>query len=84
MEMTSLNIDLPEPLKVFVELQAEEGGYATASDYIRALIRDAEHQKTAQALEALLLNGLDRHDFGEMNDAQWESHQQQRRARRPV
>lgn len=82
MEMTSLNIDLPEPLKVFVELEAEASGYATASDYIRALIRDAEHRKTEQALEALLSAGLNPRDNGEMNDADWESYKQQHRTRR--
>lgn len=82
MEMTSLSIDLPEPLKVFVELEAEESGYATASDYIRALIRDAEHRKSEQALEALLSDGLDPDARGAMNDAEWDSHKQQHRAQR--
>lgn len=82
MEMTSLSIDLPEPLKVFVELEAEESGCATASDYIRALIRDAEHRKSEHALDALLSEGLNRRDCGEMSDAEWESHKQHYRARR--
>lgn len=82
MEMTSLSIDLPEPLKVFVELEAEESGYATASDYIRALIRDAEHRKSEQALESLLSEGLHSTDREAMNDAEWESHKQRCRAQR--
>ena len=82
MEMTSLNIDLPEPLKVFVEAEAEESGYATASDYIRALIRDAEQRKSAEAVEALLLEGLDPNDRARMSDAEWEAHKQQYRAQR--
>lgn len=82
MDMTSLNIDLPEPLKVFVELEAEESGYATASDYIRALIREAEHRKSEQAVEALLSEGLNPHDRGQMNDVEWESHKQEHRAQR--
>jgi len=82
MEMASLNVDLPEPLKVFVEIEAEESGYATASDYIRALICEAEHRKSEQAVEALLLDGLDPSDRGEMSDAEWQSRKQQHRAQR--
>lgn len=82
MDTTSLNIDLPEPLKVFVEIEAQEGGYVTASDYIRALIREAEHRKSEQAVESLLLEGLGSTDRGTMNDIEWESHKQQYRAQR--
>ena len=82
MEMTSLSIDLPEPLKVFVEIEAQESGYATASDYVRALIRDAERRKSDEAVESLLFEGLKPHDRGTMNDAEWESYQQRHRAGR--
>ena len=82
MEMTSLNINLPESLKVFVEIEAEESGYATASDYIRALIREAEQRKSEQAVESLLLDGLHPNDRGNMSDAEWEAHKQQHRAQR--
>jgi antitoxin ParD1/3/4 len=58
MDMTSLNISLPEPMKAFVESQIAEGGYSTASEYIRALIREAQKRKADEALEALLLEGL--------------------------
>lgn len=84
MEMISLNVDLPEPLKVFVELEAEESGYATASDYIRALIREAEHRKSEQAMEALLQEGLDPNNRATMNAAEWESHQERHRTERLV
>jgi len=75
MEMTSLNITLPEPLKVLIEIESEEGGYATASDYNRALIREAEQRKSAEAVESLLLEGLDPNDCAAMSDAEWEATQ---------
>lgn len=82
MEMTSLNIDLPEPLKVFVEIEAEESGYETASDYIRALIRDAEQRKSERAIESLLLEDVHASDRGTLTDAEWASHLRQVRADR--
>lgn len=82
MEMTSLNITLPEPLKVFIESEAEAAGYATASDYIRALIREAEQRKSAEAFESLLLEGLDPNDRAAMSDAEWEAHKQHHRDQR--
>lgn len=82
MELTSLHITLPEPLKVFIEMEAEESGYATASDYIRELIREAEQRKSAEALEALLLDGLDPNEKLRMTGAEWESHKQRHRAER--
>jgi antitoxin ParD1/3/4 len=58
MNMTSMNISLPEPLKLFVEEQVNNGGYSTASEYLRELIREAQRRKERQELEAKLLAGL--------------------------
>ena len=58
MDMTSLNISLPEPMKTFVEAQIAKGGYSTASEYIRALIREDQNRRAEEKLEALLLEGL--------------------------
>jgi len=58
--MTSLNISLPEALRQFVDEKVKSGGYGTASEYIRELIRHAQKQEEEQErLEALLLEGLD-------------------------
>jgi antitoxin ParD1/3/4 len=58
MNMTSMNISLPEPMKVFVEEQVNKGGYSTASEYLRELIREAQRRTERQELEAKLLAGL--------------------------
>lgn len=69
--MTSLNISLPEPLRVFIDKQLQIGGYSTASEYIRELLRDAQ-QRTAQArLEALLLEGLESGEATPMTSEDW-------------
>ena len=40
--MTTMNISLPEDMKAFVEAQMTQEGYATASEYLRTLIREAQ------------------------------------------
>jgi antitoxin ParD1/3/4 len=56
--MTTMNISLPDEMKVFVEAQMAQEGYASASEYLRALIRDAQKRRAKQELEAKLLEGL--------------------------
>ena len=58
MSMTSMNISLPEPLKLVVEEQVSQGGYSTASEYLRELIREAQRRQERQELEFKLLAGL--------------------------
>jgi antitoxin ParD1/3/4 len=58
--MTSLNISLPEVLRQFVDQKVKSGGYGTASEYIRELIRqDQKQEEEQERLEGLLLEGLD-------------------------
>jgi antitoxin ParD1/3/4 len=56
--MTTMNISLPDEMKRFVEAQMAQEGYASASEYLRALIRDAQKRHAKQELEAKLLEGL--------------------------
>jgi antitoxin ParD1/3/4 len=65
--MTTMNVSLPEPLKAFVEERVEGGGYQTASEYVRDLIRqDQEKRISAQdKLEQMLLEGLNSLKNGE-------------------
>jgi antitoxin ParD1/3/4 len=56
--MTTMNISLPDEMKSFVEAQMAEEGYATASEYLRALIREAQKRRAKQELESKLLEGL--------------------------
>jgi len=59
--MTTMNVSLPEKLKEYVDGRVEAGGYGTASEYVRDLIRqDLENQRKErnECLDALLLEGL--------------------------
>src|SRR5262245_43761939 len=46
-------------MKRFVEEQVETGNYSTPSEYVRALIRDAQARAEKKALEAKLLAGVE-------------------------
>ncbi len=73
--MTTLQIDLPEPLDSFVALQAAAEGYSTVSEYILALIQQVQQSRERAEREAKLLAGvqaLDRGEGKEMTAADWE------------
>lgn len=71
-DSTTLNISLPKPLKQFVEELTASEGYASASEYIRELIRAARRRRTqSHQLEALLLEGLDSGPGFEVDDTYW-------------
>ena len=56
--MATMNISLPDPMKQWVEGQAETGRYSNASDYVRDLIRrDQERTTKIEAMQALIDEG---------------------------
>jgi antitoxin ParD1/3/4 len=52
--MSTMNISLPESLKIFVDEQVSGRGYGTSSEYVRELIR---RDQDRQRLRGLLLEG---------------------------
>ena len=50
--MTTMSISLTDDMKAFIEAQVVQEGYATASEYLSTLIREAQKRKAKQALEA--------------------------------
>ena len=68
--MTTMNISLPDEMKAFIEAQMAQEGYASASEYLRCLIREAQKRQAKQALDAKLLEGL-QSPASEMTDADW-------------
>lgn len=49
--MTTMNISLPEEMKAFIEAQVARGGYASAGEYLRTLIREEQERRAGQELE---------------------------------
>lgn len=58
--MATMNVSLPDPMKAWVERQAESGRYGNASDYIRDLIRkDQERLAAFDQLQAAITQGIE-------------------------
>ena len=70
--MATMNISVTDEMKAFVEAQLAEEGYATASEYLRALIREAQKRKARRALEAKLLEGLQSGPATPMTQEDWD------------
>lgn len=54
--MKTMNVSLTAPLKAWVQKRIDSGDYASASDYVRDLIRHDQQQRDRQAAltEALI------------------------------
>ena len=74
--MTTLNISLPESMRAFIDEQITQGGYSTASEYIRDLIRQAQKQVAQEKLDSLLLEGLESGKSIEVTDEWWQEKQE--------
>ena len=68
--MTTMNISLPEEMKAFIEAQMAQEGYASASEYLRTLVREAQKRQAQRELAAKLLEGL-QSPASEMTDEDW-------------
>jgi antitoxin ParD1/3/4 len=81
--MTTISISLPEDMKEFLEAQVAEGGYASAGEYLQALIRDARRSKAKRDLIAKLDEALasgpaepmTREDWDALERKVWERHE---------
>ncbi len=58
--MSTMNISLPDDMKAFVDEQVRINGFATTSEYMRALIR--ERKDAIERLRALVIEGMESGD----------------------
>ncbi|KAB8316899.1 type II toxin-antitoxin system ParD family antitoxin [Tolypothrix campylonemoides VB511288] len=79
--MTSINISLPDSMRAYVEQQVASGGYSSASEYFRELVRQDQKRKANERLEAMLLEGLNSGTATEMTAQDWEDIRQAVRER---
>lgn len=71
--METMNIALPPEMKDFVKEEVAGGGYSSASEYIRNLIRQEQNRKAEARLEALLLEGIESGPMEEMSTKDWDT-----------
>jgi antitoxin ParD1/3/4 len=69
--MTTMNISLPEPMRAYVEQQVAQGGFSTASEYIRQLVREDQKRAAKERLESLLMEGIESGPAVEITDEYW-------------
>nr|WP_235355209.1 type II toxin-antitoxin system ParD family antitoxin [Aliterella atlantica] len=67
-----MNISLPESMRTYVEEQVASGGYSTASEYFRELVRTDQKRKDNERLESLLLEGLQSGTATPITDEDWQ------------
>jgi len=68
-----MNISVPDEMKAFVESQMAQEGYASASEYLRALIRDAQKRRAKRELEAKFREALESGPATPMTREDWDS-----------
>ncbi len=78
--MTTMNISLPDAMKAFVDGQVNSGGYSSASEYVRELVRAEQKRQAKEALELELLEAL-KEPAGEVTPEMIEETHQRLRAR---
>lgn len=69
--MSTMNISLPEGLKKFIDLQVAEGGYGSASEYMRDLIRQDQARRAKEDLARLIREGLESGEGGPVDEDFW-------------
>lgn len=76
-----MNLSLPGELKRWVDEQVESGGYGTASEYVRDLLRRARERQLRHSIDAALVNAVESGAKTVMNDRDWTSIRETARAK---
>ena len=71
--MTTMNISLPEEMKAFIEAQMAREGHASAGEYLRTLVREAQKRRAKQDLEEKFREALESGPATPMTRVDWES-----------
>lgn len=53
-----MNLSLPKDLKTWVDEQVKQGGYGTASEYLRDMLRRAREREARRSIDKLLLDAV--------------------------
>jgi antitoxin ParD1/3/4 len=69
--MTTMNISLPDEMKAFIEAEMATEGFASASEYLRTLIRAAQKRRAKQALEEKFREALESGPATPMTKDDW-------------
>jgi len=70
--MDSLTVTLPADMKEFVEGEARAAGFATADEYVRAVLRNEQQRKAREKIDGLLLEGVHSGPASPMTPQDWD------------
>ena len=68
----TMNVSLPKELKQWVDNQVKAGGYGTASEYLRDVLRRARERQARRSIDEKLIEALESPSV-EMNAKDWAS-----------
>jgi putative addiction module CopG family antidote len=71
-EKKILSVPIPQTMETFIKERVTSQGFHTVSEYVRSLIRADQEQATRQALEAKLLEAVERGEYREATPEFWE------------
>jgi antitoxin ParD1/3/4 len=70
---TTMNVSLPKDLKEWVDDQVQAGGYGTASEYLRDVLRRARERQARRAIDEKLIEAFESGPALVMDDKDWAS-----------
>ena len=69
--MWTVKVELPDSLKQFIAKQTAKGGFASESDYVQTLVKEAQVGEARLLLESKLLDGL-KSPLSPMTNGDWD------------
>ncbi len=70
---STMNVSLPQDLKLWVDEQVKTGGYGTASEFLRDMLRRARERKLHRQIDTMLVEAVESGAKIAMDDADWAS-----------
>lgn len=70
MDSNTVNVELPDALRSFVDARVNSGDFADAAEYLRDLVR-RDREAQLSRLRELIQEGLDSGPARELTDADW-------------
>jgi antitoxin ParD1/3/4 len=68
-----MNVSLPKELKKWVDEQVKSGGYGTASEYLRDVLRRARERQARRNVDEKLIEALESGPATMMDERDWAS-----------
>jgi len=68
-----MNVSLPPELRKWLDEEVKSGGYGTASEYVRDMLRRARERKLRRQIDSMLIEAVESGATTPMDAADWSS-----------